>query len=87
MQIDSPTSGSLHDAFSVLLAKSAGKGGLVVTDQVVVHERLTAELVHSLQDLVACRIAQSWEEGEEFGADRCARLVFEDDLRDLRDRK
>lgn len=59
---NAPSSKRMHDGFSVAPAKGAVERVAVVLGQVVAHERLAAVLVHALQDLVCCRVAEAREE-------------------------
>lgn len=74
-----------HHRLSGLGAEGALEVGAVVLGEVVAHEGLSAVLVDSLEDLVACGVAESGEEGEELLAYGGSRFVFEDDLVELCD--
>lgn len=77
-QYHAPPCSSLHHQFSFPLAKGIREVILIVLDDHVVEERLTAILVYPLGDLVACCVAKTWEEGKEFPSEGGGCVLSED---------
>lgn len=76
-------SSGVHDGLAGALSEGAVERLAVVLSEVVAHEWLATVLVHSLQDLVCCCVAETREEREEAGAHRGIGRVSEDDLVEL----
>lgn len=69
----------MHDGLSGTFSESSVKLFAVMPTQIISDERLAAELVDPLRDLVAGGITKTGEERKEFAADRRAGVVLEDD--------
>lgn len=70
----------MHDSLASLLSESRLKVVTVVLGQEVTGNGLPAILVHPLEDLVSCGVAQTGEQREELAGDGSAGCVLEDDL-------